>query len=243
MLDEGYSIVVIDDDYYQALHIAGMVERSKRASAFGSVKAMKPNELEAFLSQGMSVDILLVDIKLGESEEDGIGLVKRCFSGQRDATQVIYVTGYADEYHTSVYRTQHVYLLEKPLVQEHLDEALEAACARLEEQSFRPVMLKLGREGFVVRPSCIFYVESVKRKIRIVQSDKTFEAYAKIKDAKRLLPSSFVQCHKSFLVNMAWVERIEKGRVTLLDGSTVPVSQRHRAEVRRALSLYARSLV
>lgn len=243
MLGGEYSVVVVDDDCSQALHIANMVERSACASALCSVKVMAPRELEGAMTQGASVDILLIDIKLGEGEEDGIGYVKRCLSERCDTTQVVYVTGYADEYHMSVYGTQHVYLLEKPIAQRNLDDALEAACTRLKEQSFRPVLLKVGREGFIVRPSDVLYIESVKRKVRIVQRGKTVEAYAKIEDVKRLLPSSFVRCHKSFLVNMAWIEHIEKGCITLHDGSMVPVSQRHRAEVRRALARYARSLL
>lgn len=44
-----------------------------------------------------------------------------------------------------------------------------------------------------------------------------------------------MQCHKSFLANLSFVESYSADGLVLRSGETVPVSQKRRPEVRRAV--------
>lgn len=237
-----YSVAILDDDECQAADIAAMVGMSSCVGTCDPVSVFGGDvALDAFIADTPRFDILIADINLGEGREDAISFVRRVFPAG-SGVQVIYVTGYADEYHTGVYKTDHVYFLAKPFTQEDLDDALEKACANLREQLNRPLSITFGRATYLIQPSRVLYVESVRRKVRIVADDQIVETYVKIKDVKEVLPSCFLQCHKSFLVNMARVLCLEKDSLTLLDGTKIPVSQKRRADVRISLARYARSL-
>lgn len=237
-----YSVAVLDDDARQAADIAAMVRSSKCADSCEPVLVFGGEDaLDEFAASAPHVDILVADINLGDGREDAISFVRRVYPAG-SGVQVIYVTGYADEYHTRAYQTDHVYFLAKPFAPEDFDDALEKACSRLQDQLSRPVSVAFGRETYLIQPSKVSYVESVKRKVRIVMDDQTVEAYAKIQDVMDMLPSCFLQCHKSFLVNMAHIRHLGKDSLFLQDGTEIPVSQKRRAEVRKSLARYARSL-
>lgn len=237
-----YSVAVLDDDVRQAEAIAAAVAASSCADHLEPVRVYGVDGIDELVSPDNRVDILLADIKLGEDREDVASLVRRHFP-PGCGTQVVYVTGYADEYHTRVYQTEHVYFITKPVSQDDLDAALEKACSKLREHLERPIVVTFDRTTYQILPSKISYVESVLRKVRIVMDDRTIEVYAKLKDIKALLPSSFLQCHKSYLVNMSRIARIKKDSLQLVDGTETPVSQKYRTEARVRLVHYARSLV
>ena len=91
----------------------------------------------------------------------------------------------------------------------------------------------------MVDPSQIEYVESERRKVHLhTVSGDSVETYATLGQMLDMLPESFVQCHKSYLVNMACIEELRTGNVLLRSGREVPVSQRQRKGVRDAFFHY-----
>lgn len=60
-----------------------------------------------------------------------------------------------------------------------------------------------------------------------------------LRDAERLLPgASFRRCHKSYLVNMDWVDHLTRGGVILRDKRQLPVSRTYYAGFQSALVQY-----
>ena len=114
---------------------------------------------------------------------------------------MIYVTGFI-EYCTSVYRTEHVYFLAKPVAQDDLDDALDRAFERLAARASKPLSIRFGGKVVLVAPERISYIESDRRKVHIHVGAEDIETYASLSDIAAELPASFIQCHKSFLVNM-----------------------------------------
>lgn len=180
---------------------------------------------------GGLADVLLMDIVLGDGP-DGIEVVKR-FAPDGGGTQVIFITGFA-EYCTKVYQTEHVYFLTKPVAQSDFNAALGKAFANLDASASRPVGLVIGSDVVALQPQKISYIESNRRKVRIHQGRDLLDAYASLEELAMKLPSSFVRCHKGFLVNMNYIDKLQKSDVRLLSGELVPLSQRRRPAVREA---------
>ncbi|MFR7650157.1 MAG: LytR/AlgR family response regulator transcription factor, partial [Eggerthella lenta] len=135
----------------------------------------------------------------------------------------------------SVYRTEHLYFLVKPFAQDDLDDALSRVLERLEADSSKPLSVRLGSRVVLVEPSRISYIESDRRKVRIHAGAEEIEAYASLSDLSAELPASFIQCHKSFLVNMDHVKELKADSVVLSSNQVVPVSQKRRKFVREAV--------
>ena len=228
-----YQVVIVEDDADQARILGHMIERSPRGGDVVITHLADAASLRERFATGLAVDILMMDIELGPEDANGIDLVKQLVP-VGCGTQVIYVTGFV-EYCTSVYRTDHVYFLTKPVAQDDLDDALDRAFERLEQCANKPLSVRFGGKVMLVPPRSISYIESDRRKVRIHAGNDELETYASLSDLATELPSSFLQCHKSFLVNMDHIEQVQKDGVVLASGHVVPVSQKRRKLVREAL--------
>lgn len=187
--------------------------------------------LEALIASGDTIDIFLCDISLGEGKPTGIDLVRRHFPNGC-GTQVVYISGYI-EYCTPVYETEHTYFLLKPIKQEDFDAALDKALKNLQGADFTPVAIQHGGAVTMVNPAEIEYIESDRRKVKLyMTSGDMLETYATLGQMIDMLPESFVQCHKSYIVNMGHISELRTSNVLLHSGAEVPVSQRQRKAIR-----------
>lgn len=62
--------------------------------------------------------------------------------------------------------------------------------------------------------------------------------YQKLTDLVDLLPDYFHQCHKSYIVNLEYVVRLERTLLYMADGRMVPVSRTHQAETKEIYENY-----
>ena len=232
-----YELIILDDDKLQAEATASAIAGYPGAAELFSVKIIESlADLDRYVQTGGAIDVLFADIVLN-GEASGIDAVRR-LAEKRSGMQVIYATGYI-EYCTRVYQTDHVYFLRKPLVQDEVSDAIDRALANLEElRARRPLILKSYGHVISVPIDSIEYIESDRRKVRVHADDKTVEAYGALADVARILPSSFVRCHKSFIVNMDRILEFDGGEVGLRSGVRIPVSQRHRRAVRETFVAY-----
>lgn len=230
-----YNVVVVEDDHEQALALEQMLLKHPKAEDFSIELCGSITDLARFLSSSSkepAADIVLMDICLGE-DCDGIKAVNAFFPAG-SATQVIYVTGHV-EFCTRVYRSEHVYFLLKPVSQADLDDAVNKALENLLAESYKPIGMLVG--GNVVRldPRTIEYVESDRRKIRVHTARSSVESYGSLSRMAEMLPPTFIQCHKSFIINMDCVSELRSDEVEMVSGSRVPVSQKRRRFVKETL--------
>ncbi len=125
----------------------------------------------------------------------------------------------------SVYATDHAYLLTGPIDRRGVDHALEAVFFRSHRAGSLPLAVMSEREPVAVLPSEIRFIESSLRIACIHLEDRSIETYATLGDLLPQLPLSFVQCHKSFIVNLRFAERLEGRSLHLIDGTSIPVSR------------------
>ena len=154
------------------------------------------------------------------------------------STQVVYISGHV-EYCTSVYQTEHTYFLLKPINQSDFDAALDKALSNLQDSRQLPVAIQHNGTVTMVDPAEVEFVESERRKVRLHSvRGECIETYATLGQMLDMLPECFVQCHKSYLVNMACIVELRPGSVLLRSGREVPVSQRQRTSVRDSFFHY-----
>lgn len=229
------SVLVVDDDVEQAQVVEGLLEQYPTHKDFEVEVCTSLSCLEDLLRRGAAPDIVFMDVVLGSSSDsgaNGIVAVQRLLQ-QCAGVQVIYVTGHV-EYCTRVYRTNHVYFLTKPLQVEDFNDALDKALENLEARIARPFGVKVGGRIMRVLPADIEFIESDRRKVRIHLADQVIEAYESLGGIARKLPDTFVQRHKSFLVNMEKIAEMRSDQIDLLSGATIPISQKRSRLTREA---------
>ena len=229
-----HRVVIFDDNSVQAQDLLERVNQSRFVPELLVEIVSDSADLKHILSMQF-VDILLMDINIGD-EMSGIEFIQQYVTSQSH-TEVIYVTGF-DEYHSKVYRTTHTGFLLKPVKQADLDEALEIALRRIEKTREKPFLIQIGGRKKKINPSVLRYVESHRRILRLHIGDECLETYEQLGVFMQQLPASFVQCHKSYAVNMAYIDELTRTEAVLLTGERIPVSQSRTRSVHSAFEAY-----
>ncbi|MCI9262733.1 LytTR family DNA-binding domain-containing protein [uncultured Adlercreutzia sp.] len=229
-------LFIMDDEQIAADAVQEVVARSAFADRFEVTVVPSIEELERRVAEGDVPEVLLADIKMGDGEATGIDAVRRLFP-EGSPTQVIYVTGYI-EYCTPVYETEHVYFLTKPVQPQELERALARALKNLEKRGASALTVKFGGDIASVPFEDIVYLESKRRKVEVHTRQGSQETYATMGQVIEQLPDTFFQCHKSFIVNLAQVSKLDGEGLLLRNGAKVPVSQRRRQETRERFFNY-----
>lgn len=94
---------------------------------------------------------------------------------------------------------------------------------------------------YFMSPDEIRYIESKGRLLR-VHGSVNVTSYLTLERVATALPSTFIHCHKSYLVNSDYVRAFTGDRLILLSGESIPVSQRRASLTRAALVQYAKQM-
>lgn len=194
-----------------------------------------PSALEVSLkSDSGGADILLTDIDLRGNSS--ISIIAHSLK-QSSPLQVIYMTSKI-EYCTEVYETRHVGFLLKPINFHQLIKSVHRALRALEEQKSCGIIVQKSSSIHILAPHNLLYVESHGRVLKIVSEHETLETYDKIGNFSFRLDKRFLQCHKSYIVNMERVKKYNGESFQMIDGMFIPVSQSKRKEVREQFFKY-----
>ena len=228
------SIIVCDDEPSFHETIRQYLSQYFRSDRYRLYSFFSGRELEEERERGLQADIAFLDIQIGE--DNGIELAGKLFPAE-EGTQVIFVTGYI-EYCSSVYEADHAYFLLKPLEFQSFQNAMARAIERRREYPEKYLNIRTRRAVYHIPASEILYLESKARKVLIRCREEDVECYARLGAIMEQLHKGFVQCHKSFCVNMDYVQKLEQDRFILQNGETVPISQNRRAVTRQRFLQY-----
>lgn len=97
----------------------------------------------------------------------------------------------------------------------------------------------------VLIPCCdILYLESDKHHILVHTANRLFRTLGKLDDYEKQVDGSrtFLRCHQSFLVNMAYVREVQKNSFVLMDGTGIPIRKAGAAHIRSLYLSYETSV-
>lgn len=228
-------IAVCDDesmDREQTVRMTEEVLRAKdipyRISTYG-----ESDSLLAAIQDGAQFQILLLDVMM-----EGLNGMDLAANLRRlgDRTVIIFISSNRDMalrgYEVSALR-----YLAKPIDPERLQEALLFCCETLFEQ--KEILLPAAGGQSRILPSNIIYAESWERGVRLILKDGQSEANVKISDLAAMLPERrFVLCHRTVLVNLAYVQSIRYCELKLKTGKVLPISKYRQTEMRQKLMRY-----
>jgi len=185
-------------------------------------------------------DMVLLDIALP-------GASGLAFASWLDALPnppaVIFVTAHPD-YALAAYATHPVDYLVKPVSRERLAQALAAASRPRRAQGLSPVgepiwTFVLGRRQQQVPQSAIRFLVAEAKGVWADTTLGRFQADGSLQAWEVRLGEAFLRLHRRYLVAKRWLSSWVPdpgeggGVVALWDGTTLPVSRRHLAAVKR----------
>lgn len=181
---------------------------------------LSDKELLQFL-QNHSADLLFLDIQLNTA--NGIAIAKQ-LNQSNPSLSIVYITGYT-EYSNEICLSRFSSFLTKPIDELKLKFVLNQMLNEIETHT-NYITLKIGTSPISLDTRKIIYIESDRRQIILHCTDTIIQYYYKISDIVDVLPDSFVQCHKSYIVNMEYVQSIQNNEILLKTQVKIPVSQK-----------------
>ena len=184
------------------------------------------------LTQGERFDVLFLDLQMPTL--DGVSLLKAL---PRDLPVVV-VSADAG-FGAASYEYGVVDYLVKPITFPRFVQAMQRVKARAEPDSRREgdsVFIKDGSRITKVDLPHLLYVKAEANYVDFITDKGNTLALISMKRLEELLPSDFVRIHRSYIVNLRRITRIEDGQVHV-DAHTLPLGDSYRDEILRRLKV------
>lgn len=186
---------------------------------------------------GDELDILLTNIVMGEF--NGIQLM-RIVQERLPEIEILFVSQYK-ELVFDAYAVRHAAFIPAPIEAQYFYQGMDRAVKNLERR--HKAYLTLSSRGIISRIDLddILYMESNLKQLCVHTRRGAQEFPRQLESVKPLLDHRFVQCHKSFIVNMDHVADLDIAAMcmNLSTGGAVPVSSRKLKETRDAFLNYS----
>lgn len=192
------------------------------------------NPAELLIESIDTFDLVFLNVDMGCW--DGINIA-RSIREAGSNTLIIFVSAHL-RYATEGYVVGAFRYLLKDNLDETFEPAMDAALAHL-SYGTDTVDVKCGKEQYRLPLSSILYVESDKRVLTFVLGDGPHESlrcYRKLSDLEaELAGKGFLRIHKSYLVNLRYIDAIKNYTAYFKDGSTLQTSRRGYSALTQAL--------
>lgn len=170
------------------------------------------------------VDIFLLDIQMGSIT--GMDVARKIREIDKKSVEIIFTTSLI-EYIQEGYEVRAYRYLLKPIKYEDLKTHI-VSCIRDIEQMDKYLVINNKSDIKRIKHSQIIYIEIQKKDMTIhtISGDYLIKA-SMDKIEKEIDNVKFYRCHKSFLINLEYVDSLKQYSAILENGEEVPIS-RHR---------------
>lgn len=214
-------IALCDDEAALMQSYAGMIrEWSDRTGCPCEISTFNSSRnLLLEFRDGYFFDLLLLDIEMPEM--NGMELAREIRQTDRKVI-IVFLTNYDnfvfEGYEVGAYR----YLM-KSKAAEKLGGLLDDVAER--EQEMEYLLVRAGGCDERLELSGILYLEASRHDTLLHTRDGERLLKMPIHKLAELLPENFLFCHRSFMVNLQYLERLSKTECLMYSGETVPVSR------------------
>ena len=168
-------------------------------------------------------DVFFIDYAMPQM--DGMTFARIIRSAYNGSKTLIFVTGH-DQIVYDAFTVQAHRFLRKPLSRDKLFEALDAFF-KTGQSAAKTLIVRNQQTISVVNPSDILYVEAFGKKTIVFTGAEQLLCRRTISSLESELGRyGFFRVHRSYLVNMQKVSRIDQKQIELADGRYIAVSSR-----------------
>lgn len=230
-------IAICDDDAKDLNEMETMTRELLEAEKISCVvsKFGDAVSLLTAMESGEKFDILLLDVMM--EQLNGMELAAS-LRGQGSDAAIIFISNNR-EMALLGYEVSALRYLAKPIRREKMQEALLYCCRAGLAQ--KELLLPTADGQRRIPISDLIYIETWERGTRLILVSGKCKTSAKISELEQMLPGErFVFCHRTLLVNLAFVQSIRYRELTLKNGQTLPVSKYRQAQIKESLLHYLR---
>lgn len=182
---------------------------------------------------GTDIEVIFLDIAMPKLS--GMQFLKSL----RYPPLVVFTTAYA-EYAVEAFEVNAFDYLVKPISFERFLASTQKIRAYLQEKALTPnsgenfINIKEGRRIYHLNTDEIIYLQAYGDYVRIFTRGQTLMPKEKLMNLKKQLPDSFIQVHRSYIVNRSEIKYLE-GNMVQVASNKIPVSDSYRSQLSELL--------
>ena len=186
----------------------------------------KYKNAESFLFEwepGLGFDVLFIDIRM--QEINGMEMAKSVRK-KDSGINIIFTTGITG-YMEEGYEVEAMHYLLKPVDNKKLERVLQRAVIKIEKSTQEFIIASKERQTIKLFLDDIYYFEIKGRLINVHGIKDIFTYYEKIGVLEESLKDKgFFRCHKSYLINLKYVDAYNRQEAILENGEKIVISKR-----------------
>ena len=217
------TVLLVEDDFLNRR----LSKKILKENGYEVFEAKNADEAIAALKKE-AIDLVILDINLGEGERDGISIGKQIY--EKFQIPFIYLTAYENSAIISAAATTFPYsYLTKPFKNSDLIASVEIAITKSAKNDKRKPFILVKDDDYKVELPTeeINYIESDGNYLLFHTDKKNYKCRLTIAQAIELLPASiFVQVHRAFIVNRNKIEKFSTKSVVVRNVD-IPVSKHY----------------
>ena len=214
-----------DDEAHELKKIAALIEKWAQAHHTPvDIRCFDSGEkILAAIGGGESFDILFLDIYMGK--KDGIAVAREIRKIDTGCA-IVFATN-SRERAVDGFAVHALHYLLKPIDSQSLADALDRAMQTRAKPRDKLIQIGSRQKQYRVEVGDIRFAESSARVVTVHTRESGDICYYDKLDNFELLcdDDRFVRCHKSFLVNLNYVQSIVATVITLDSGEEIPISK------------------
>lgn len=177
------------------------------------------------IDQGKRFDITILDILM--PGENGIEIARNIRASGAD-TEIIFLTS-SPEYAVDSYEVKAQNYLLKPVTEEKFFASIDSILVELDEKDTASFIIYTTEKQYSrIRVSSLVYGEVTHRTITLHLADQTMISavmtFTEFQDILKAYPD-FIYPHRSYAVNMNYIQYVTKSDIILTDGQKIPLSR------------------
>lgn len=215
--------IVVDDEPLAVSLLGSYVEKIP----FFELVFSTENPIEALeYIQKNDADLIFLDIQMPELS--GINFMKIV----GDKLKYILTTAYS-EYALEGYEHNVIDYLLKPISFDRFQKSALKAQERFptnETSANSYFFVKSSGQQHKINFDEILYIESIKDYVNIKTDNQEYIVLDTLKSLENQLPENFARVHKSFILNLDKIEKIDVRNVFLNSGKEIPIGETYKSE-------------
>lgn len=220
-MDKTINIAICDDDINTAKKIEELIK---------SVDSLEPFNTTIFVdgkkfcdTNLTKYDIVFLDIELGDMSGIDIAVELK----KVNTTDIVFfITSYTS-YISDAFKTMPFQYLLKPINEKLFREEFLRGLEKLKKAKYRiKIITKYGESN--IKVDSIAHIEYINKKLIFYTRDEKISVAGKLSDwTDKLLSYDFVQCHKSFLVNLNCIKTVKYNQIVMDDNTIIPIGRKY----------------
>lgn len=216
-----YRIAICDDDRADRENILALIRPVMKENRIPYTVTQFPSAEAVMESREEKWDLLILDILM--DGKNGIELAEELRS-LGDQTDIIFITS-SPEFALAGYRSWPVSYLLKPIEQGAFGAVMGRCLEKVKKDPPLIFHMKKGGQAEIGRDE-IHYIEVFREELIVHSAAGSFSCTGSLKEACAQLPDrEFYRCHRSYVVNLSYVNRMRRYDYILTDDTTVPVAK------------------